>query len=80
MKTRTQYPAYRRSVAPEGFCINCWARGGPPVLGEPFVWGYPSTSPGEGPAIYYCTPCQQECAAMGIHLLPPLTELERVSR
>ena len=70
MRTRTEWPSYRRKLAPEGICLTCWHRGGPPVPGEPFVWGYPSTHPGEGPPIYYCSKCQGECARMNIELIP----------
>lgn len=71
------YPTYRYSLAPADICMHCWKRGGPPVPGVPFVWGYPSLSPGKGPPGYYCPACQTECRTMNIVLIPwadPLPE------
>ena len=56
--------------APVGVCDLCWHTEAATVPGEAFVWGWPSTHPGEGPPGYYCTPCQLWCRELGIQLIP----------
>jgi hypothetical protein len=66
-----RWPTRRLSRAPTSHCSHCWAQGGPPVPGLPFVWGYPSTRPfAERKVNYYCERHTQEARDMNIELIP----------
>jgi hypothetical protein len=60
-----EYPA-----TPIGCCDWGWYSRGIAEPGQPFLIGYPSASPGEGPAMYYCASCEASCREQGVELLP----------
>jgi hypothetical protein len=70
-----RWPSRRFVRAPAGCCCQCWAEGGPPVAGSPYVWGYPSTSP-DRPLMFYCDRHAEECRHHSIRLVPIILPAE----